>query len=197
MLLRYALLFVFVLVFSQVPQASAIDIVTVFVGGDAPQNSAGAGNLPEIFNAAAARWASAYPDTFTLTLYYGWASTGSAGTHVLIEQAGDPEREIAGLILFDNSGAVPFYLDPTPSLDEEYRKVHSNHPRKGSLSLARRARAFPEPAAEILTAQSSVRPPVAKLCAACRHILQPGEGSASALTATPSNLFCVPTTLRR
>ena len=29
------------------------------------------------------------------------------------------------------------------------------------------------------------------------YILQPGDGSASAFTATPAYLFCVPSTLRR
>jgi hypothetical protein len=33
-----------------------------------------------------------------------------------------PNREITGIILFDNSGSVKFYLDPTPESNEEYRR---------------------------------------------------------------------------
>src|SRR5512138_4017233 len=81
-----------------VPQASAIDIVTTFVGGEAPQSSGGGGNLTDIFNAAAARWAQSYPEPFTLRLYYGWAPIGSAGNHAVVEKGGEPARELAGLI---------------------------------------------------------------------------------------------------
>jgi hypothetical protein len=104
------------------PSANAVTIVTHYIGGSAPENVAGGGNLPDIMNAAARMWESAYSDPITITLHYGWATTGDAGTHTLIEQGEQPNHEIAGLILFDNSNAAPFFLDPTPNLNEEYRR---------------------------------------------------------------------------
>lgn len=71
-------------------------------------------------NAAARIWESAYSDPIAITLYFGWAPVGDAGTHALVEQGGTPNREIIGVILFDNSGSVPYYLDPTPDSNEEY-----------------------------------------------------------------------------
>jgi hypothetical protein len=102
------------------PDASAVTIVATNTGGQAPPNAVGGGDLDSIFNAAAKKWEMAYGDDFVLHLYYGWAPTGSAGTHTLLEIGDDPAREIVGTIMFDNSGAVSFYLDPTPHSDEEY-----------------------------------------------------------------------------
>jgi hypothetical protein len=110
------------LVLLHAPSASALTIITTFIGGDAPVNAAGGGNLLEIVQAAAHIWESAYADTFTLHLYVGWGAVGDTGTHTLIDQGGIPNREITGAILFDNSGAVSLYLDPTPNSDEEYRR---------------------------------------------------------------------------
>ncbi|HYK92222.1 MAG TPA: hypothetical protein VE398_25895 [Acidobacteriota bacterium] len=111
------------LVLTQVAPASAIDIVTVYTGGAPPAESAGAGNLVDIFNAAARIWEEAYQDEFTLKLYFGWAPLDSAGNHSLVEQGGSPNRETVGIILFDNSGRVSFYLDPTPNQHEEYSRM--------------------------------------------------------------------------
>jgi len=104
-----------------IPSASAVTFETHYIGGDAPANSAGGGNLPEIVNAAARIWESAYSDPLVIHLYYGWADVGDAGTHML-QQSDFLDREISGMILFDNSGAVQFYLDPTPNSNEEYRR---------------------------------------------------------------------------
>jgi hypothetical protein len=102
--------------------ASALTITTHFIGGAAPANVAGAGNLEEIVSAAARIWESAYPDSLTMTIDYGWAEIGDAGTHTLVQQGGSPSRELYGRVLFDNSGSVSFYLDPTPYANEEYRR---------------------------------------------------------------------------
>ena len=120
-------------------RASAVTIVTHFVGGSAPDRSVGEGNLPDIFDAAARHWASAYLDSFTLHLYYGWATLGDAGTHTLIEQGGEPNREVAGIILFDNSGSVRFFMDPTPYTSEEYRRYTEEYQELGAgfLNVAR------------------------------------------------------------
>jgi len=111
-----------VLVILQAPQASALEINTSFIGGNPPANAAGGGNLMDIVNAAARMWEAVYPDQVTITLQFGWAPLGDAGTHSLVEQGGSPIREISGIILFDNSGAVRFYLDPTPNSHDEYRR---------------------------------------------------------------------------
>lgn len=104
-----------------VSDASALTIVTRPIGGAAPVNTSGGGNLDEIMGTAARIWESAYLDPMILTIYYGWGQAGDAGTHTLqeIDSAG---REISGLIIFDNSGSTPFYLDPTPGSNEEYRR---------------------------------------------------------------------------
>lgn len=104
-----------------VPAASALDIVTQYIGGAEPADSVGGGNLPDIVNAAAHIWESVYSDPGTLTIYYGWGPSLDAGTHTLIDQGYSPNREIAGMIIFDNSGSNRFYMDPTPYLNEEYR----------------------------------------------------------------------------
>lgn len=104
------------------PIASAADMVTHFIGGIPPANAVGGGNIVDIVNAAARMWAAVYADSVTITLQYGWAPVGDAGTHTLLQQGGTPNREIAGLILFDNSGAAYFYLDPTPDVNDEYRR---------------------------------------------------------------------------
>jgi len=122
-----------------VPDASAVSIVTRFIGGALPANAVGGGNIVDIFNAAARTWESIYQDSHTLTLSFGWAPIDSAGNHSLIEQSGTPNRETAGLILFDNSGAVSFYLDPTPLENEEYESVteESQDLGGGSINVAR------------------------------------------------------------
>jgi len=103
-----------------ISNASAMTIDTHFIGGAAPANAVGGGNLTEIVNTAARMWESVYSDPITITIYYGWGEVGDAGMHTLIDQGDRPNREISGMIIFDNSGSNPFYLDPTPGTNEEY-----------------------------------------------------------------------------
>jgi hypothetical protein len=121
------------------PDASAVTIVTRFLDGSAPANAAGGGNLADIVNTSVRMWESAYADRFTMTIYFGWAPIGDAGTHTVVEQGGLPNRETVGLILFDNSGSVPFYLDPTPDSNEEYaiRNDEFQNLGGGLLNVAR------------------------------------------------------------
>lgn len=129
-----------------VPSASALTIETHFVGGDAPDNTAGGGDLTEIVEAAARIWESAFADSFLLNIYYGWGEAGDAGTHTL--QASDSTgREIVGLILFDNSGSVSFYLDPTPELNEEYGRRYDDYQDLGG-GLINVARVFSNPSGD-------------------------------------------------
>jgi hypothetical protein len=133
--------------FLRVPDAPAVTLVTKFVGGEAPANTAGRGNLLDIFNTAARMWESAYADSATITLYFGWAPQADAGTHAMIEQGGTPNRELAGKILFDNSGAISFYLDPTPGLNEEYRRRSEEYQDLGG-GMINVARIFGSPAGD-------------------------------------------------
>ncbi len=125
--------------------ARAVTIETVFIGGASPANAAGDGDLAEIFDAAARIWAGAYSDPFTLRLHFGWAPLDAAGVHTLIEQGNTPNRELAGIILFDNSGTVSFYLDPTPLINEEYQALSEVYQDLGG-GMINIARLFSHPA---------------------------------------------------
>jgi hypothetical protein len=128
-----------VLGFLSAPNASALTLITHFIGGNPPANAVGGGNLTDIVNAAARMWESVYADKVTITLRYGWAPVGDAGTHTLLEQGGTPNREITGIILFDNSGSAAFFLDPTPDANEEYRRRTEEYQDLGggSVNVAR------------------------------------------------------------
>ncbi len=118
--------------------ASALTIVPHFVGGKAPANAAGGGNLTEIVTTAARIWESAYSDPIVLDLYYGWGDAGDAGTHTL-QQSDAQGREVSGVIVFDNSGSVSFFLDPTPAVNEEYHRLTNEYQDlgDGSINVAR------------------------------------------------------------
>jgi hypothetical protein len=128
-----------ILPFFCMANASAMTIVTHFIGGAAPANAVGGGNLSEIVNAAARMWESVYSDSVTLTIYYGWGVAGDAGTHTLIDQGDQPNREISGMIVFDNSGSNLFYLDPTPDANEEYSRRTEEYQNLGGgfINVAR------------------------------------------------------------
>ena len=133
--------------FIYAPDASAVTFVTQFIGGNAPANAAGGGNLTDIVNAAARTWESVYSDSITITLYYGWAPINEAGTHTLIEQGEHPNREICGIVYFDNSGATSFYLDATPYSNEEYRRRTEEYQDLGG-GYINVARVFANPVGE-------------------------------------------------
>jgi hypothetical protein len=118
------------------PSAFALTIDTRFIGGAAPRNSSGGGNLNDIMNTAAHMWESVYSDQFTLTLYYGWGhSCTPAAIHTLISQGNEPNRELLGTIIFNNSGSTPFYLDPTPGSNDEYRGRVNEYKELGGGSI--------------------------------------------------------------
>jgi hypothetical protein len=127
------------------PDASALTVITSFMGGNPPANAVGGGNLMDIVNTAARIWESAYSDPITITLHFGWAPVGDAGIHTLLQQGGIPNREMAGIILFDNSGAASFYLDPTPDSSDEYRRRTEQYQDLGG-GLVNVARIFSSPA---------------------------------------------------
>jgi len=116
------------------PSTHAITIVRNFISagnalpggvGNAaaqPVSAVGTGTLFSVFNAAADVWESALQDTHVVTLSFGWQSLGGGtlGVHNLISQGGSPNRETAGVIRFDSSGAFPFFMDNTPFSHTEY-----------------------------------------------------------------------------
>ncbi len=134
---------------ASVSSASALTIITKFMGGAAPANIAGTGNLIDIVDAAARIWEAVYRDPVTITIYFGWSPTGDAGTHSLVDQGGIPNRERIGIILFDNSGAAHFYLDPTPASNEEYRHRRVEYQDLGG-GFVNVARLYEEPVGEAL-----------------------------------------------
>jgi hypothetical protein len=121
-----------------VPDASAVTIVTRSIGGVAPANAVGGGNLADIVNTAARIWEAAYSDPIVITLSYGWAQIGDAGNHSVVE-CDSQGREVSGVILFDNSGSVAFYLDPTPNYSEEYQLLTEEYQDfgRGAINAAR------------------------------------------------------------
>ena len=133
--------------FLSISEASALTIVTRFIGGTPPLNSSGSGNLAVIVNAAARMWESTYADPVTVTLDYGWASIPDAGNHIAIGFNERGDQELVGLLLFDNSGATPFYLDPTPDINEEYQQSIEEHQDFGG-GLINVARIFKRPAGD-------------------------------------------------
>ncbi len=130
----------------RVSDASALTIVTHFIGGNPPANAIGSGNLSDIVKTAASIWESAYSDSITINLYFGWAQIGEAGNHIL-QESDSQGREISGTILFDNSGSVSFYLDPSPNSSEEYRRRSDEYQDLGS-GLINAARVYSSPVGE-------------------------------------------------
>jgi hypothetical protein len=88
-------------------------------------------STPESEAVAAAK---SYTDQFTLELYFAWAPAGSAGLHAPL--AWDSyNRETVGLILINNNGLTPYFLDPTPYSNEEYEKRVEESQNFGSRFL--------------------------------------------------------------
>ena len=136
-----------VFIFLSVSESSALTIVTRFIGGTPPANTSGSGNLTDIVNAAARMWESVYADSVTVTLDYGWASIPDAGNHIALGFNEEGNQEIVGMLLFNNNGATPFYLDPTPELNEEYQQSDEEFQDFGG-GLINVARIFRQPTGE-------------------------------------------------
>lgn len=113
------------------PDAHAgLTINATFTGGDAPSNMAGGGNLAAIFNTAISHWEAAFTDprdNWVVNLNYQWGDLGNSqnGRFLIGDQGGDPHRIESGTIIFNNSGVVPFFADPTPYDNSEYTHYES------------------------------------------------------------------------
>ena len=111
-------------VFSAPSSASAIAIYGNFIGGTQLGPSVGSGNIVDVFEAAAATWEGAFLDDFDLFIDYGWG-VDPGGYHFLQAQGGVINRETQGLILVQPQIYAPgefatLFLDPTPTLNEEF-----------------------------------------------------------------------------
>jgi hypothetical protein len=106
-------------------------INATFVGGNAPSDMAGGGNLFNIFDAAASFWEAAFTDPkdhWVVNIQYQWGElSGVNGQFAITAQGGDPHRIESGTITFDNSGRTPFFADPTPRDNSEYTQYTQNH----------------------------------------------------------------------
>ena len=130
---------IIVLVFASI-ELSAMTIETHFIDGTAPLNVSGDGNLSDVVNAAARVWESIYDDQFTLTLYYGWEDNmEDVATHTALKMTADGRREVAGVLKFNSSGAVQFFIDATPDTDEEYQQFNEEYQDLGGgyINVAR------------------------------------------------------------
>jgi hypothetical protein len=136
---RPAALAAFTLVLTCTADADALTIVGEFVGGRPLGPSVGGGDIVDIFRAAADTWERAIQDDFTVTFEFGWGP-GPGGTHELLAQGGTPNRETHGRILVNaqvasDGGFMPLFLDPTPSLLEEFPIYHERAEDLGAGAL--------------------------------------------------------------
>jgi hypothetical protein len=116
--------------------AGGLHIHPVFLGGDAPSDIAGGGNLQAIFAVAAKRWEHVFregPDSWDITIEFKWADTTQNGIayadEQLEEQGGTPVRPTRSLVRFRNtetpSGFFDWYADPHPQTNAEYEHYQS------------------------------------------------------------------------
>jgi hypothetical protein len=87
--------------------------------GPAPVNSGGAGDLIDVFNAAADWWELAILDDWSLDIEYGWSPL-SGSTLAVTTQYVHPQPPTIGKITFDDDGSSDWYLDPLPYDSAEY-----------------------------------------------------------------------------
>ena len=132
-----------------IPQAEAFTIVRNFVeptepfpgltginAGNAPSNTAGGGNLVDIFNTAADIWEDLIEDDHTLTINFGWAPlTDAKASHRLVNQGGTPNRETEATIRFDNDESFSWFLDSTPHLSEEFQDLMASTQNLGGGAI--------------------------------------------------------------
>ncbi|UCE64357.1 MAG: hypothetical protein JSU59_04235, partial [Nitrospirota bacterium] len=92
--------------------------------GHAPKNTVGAGNLVEVFDAAADSWERAIKDEHTVTIQFGWSPIPVGnGVHNVRFQTGIPNRVTEAIVYVDNDGSTRWFLDPTPQEHSEYQTV--------------------------------------------------------------------------
>ncbi len=119
---------------AQQQACAGLRITTIFVGGNPPPDSAiaGGGSFQAIVETAARKWEKVFSNErgdWHLTVEYGWTNALSIGYTYgferLLAQGGKPVRSTRARIMFNNtatpSGAFPWYADPTPNNNSEYK----------------------------------------------------------------------------
>jgi len=128
--------------------AQALTIVRNFIGGNPAPQTAGGGNLIDIFNAAADYWEAAIQDDYQLTLNYAWAARSGNILATYSPQRSNPSapfRNREGLIRFDNDSTFKWFADPTPRESSEYldfstasRDLSNGNPGVSDINVERR-----------------------------------------------------------
>jgi hypothetical protein len=118
---------------------ASLTILSHFKASMPPANMAGGGDLTDIFNAAASAWEKAFVDpgdSWTMDIEYEWKDLGTQlGVFELDTQGGDPHREMSGKIFFNNNVQIPFFADPTPLDNSEYRTYTDDERDLGAGTL--------------------------------------------------------------
>lgn len=85
-----------------------------------PFSVVGGGNIQTIFSTAATYWESAYSDSHTVNVDYGWflRSGSTTASHRLVSEGGIPHRETSATIAFDTDRV--WFLDSTPWESSEF-----------------------------------------------------------------------------
>ncbi len=102
-----------------------------------PSSALGGGDLESLVRAAADEWERLILDDHKFTLTFGWADTSlwsNAAVHIPGGSGGRPSRTIAGSIAFNSSAnnSLKMFLDPTPSMNEEFTFEHRKFTDLGS-----------------------------------------------------------------
>jgi len=117
--------------------ADGLHIHPVFIGGDAPSNVVGGGDLQTIMEAAAKKWERVFrrgPD-WDITIRYEWGepiggNTGPVYAQAIFEgEGGTPVRPTSAFVVFRNTGAVlelfEWFADPTPENNSHFDHYES------------------------------------------------------------------------
>lgn len=99
-------------------------VPSIGTAGERPANAVGGGDLATVVRAAADTWEGLIADDHTLSLSFAWYPTGSLSNsafHVSGASGGQPTREFAGSVVFNNTiEGFRMFLDPTPRTSEEF-----------------------------------------------------------------------------
>lgn len=98
--------------------------------GDPSSNIAGGGNLQDIFNAAADSWEASILDDHTINIVYAWLDLRTLGLPANVRSIGGTFENSfppnTGFVAFNNDPSVPWFLDSTPTSNEEYQVFESS-----------------------------------------------------------------------
>lgn len=106
--------------------AQAATITRNFIGGDAPSQRSGNGNLIEIFNVAADYWEAAIIDDIELSIDFGWSDLPDTSLAEFFPLEQTENRALEAEILFNNNTQrFNWFLDATPTSNEEFSRFET------------------------------------------------------------------------